>query len=257
MPEISPSKYMVQASWDDVPHLDEKTKREMMASYPPYMRDARTKGIPSMGAGAIYPIAWEDVSCDPFPIPDFWPRGYGMDVGWKHPTAAIWLAKNPADLTIYAYSEYRQSERKPLEHAQAIKARGTWMKGAIDPSSQNSTIADGQKLIRQYRTLGLKLVTANNEVHSALDHIWTMLATGRLVFFNTLRMTENEYRNYRRVEKKDENGATRSKIVKAHDDLMDALRYGVMTFDAISGVRPAEQRQGASSPAVADSQAGY
>ena len=29
MPQISPSRYMVNAGWDDVPHLDEQTKREL------------------------------------------------------------------------------------------------------------------------------------------------------------------------------------------------------------------------------------
>jgi len=35
MGEISASKYVVQAGWSSVPHLDEKTKRELLASTPP------------------------------------------------------------------------------------------------------------------------------------------------------------------------------------------------------------------------------
>ena len=34
MPEITASKYLVEISWDDVPHLDEKTKRELLESTP-------------------------------------------------------------------------------------------------------------------------------------------------------------------------------------------------------------------------------
>ena len=30
MGEVSPSRYVVQAGWDSVPHLDEKTKRELL-----------------------------------------------------------------------------------------------------------------------------------------------------------------------------------------------------------------------------------
>jgi hypothetical protein len=43
--EISASKYMVTASWEDAPHLDEKTKAELLAATPPYLRDPRSKGI--------------------------------------------------------------------------------------------------------------------------------------------------------------------------------------------------------------------
>ena len=74
MPEISPSRYMVNAGWDDVPHLDEKAKRELLESTPPYLQDAVSKGLPSLGAGAVWPIALSDVLVDPFPIPPHWPR---------------------------------------------------------------------------------------------------------------------------------------------------------------------------------------
>lgn len=257
MPEVTSSRYMVQAGWDDVPHLDAKTKAELLRGTPPYLRDARSKGIPTMGAGMIYPIPWEEVTCDPFQIPDFWPRGYGMDVGWKHPTAAIWLAKDPVTGVLYAYSEYRQRERKPLEHSEAIKLRGKWITGAVDPSANNTSIADGNKLLKQYRGHGLNLIKANNEVHSALDYIWTQLSTGRLVLFSTLTKTESEYVRYRRVDKKNSDGVVKPTIIKVDDDLMDALRYGVMTFDQIGAVKPAQSRDMNPTPTVADPTTGY
>ena len=36
------------AGWDDVPHLEERTKTELLESTPPHLRDARSKGIPSL-----------------------------------------------------------------------------------------------------------------------------------------------------------------------------------------------------------------
>jgi phage terminase large subunit-like protein len=50
------SKYVVQAGWKDVPHLDEEEKRKLVANTPPYQIKARTDGEPTLGAGAIYPI---------------------------------------------------------------------------------------------------------------------------------------------------------------------------------------------------------
>jgi hypothetical protein len=57
-------KYTVTAGWDDVPHLSAETKAELFASIPPHHRDARSKGIPVLGRGAIYPVAETAIVCD-------------------------------------------------------------------------------------------------------------------------------------------------------------------------------------------------
>lgn len=256
MPEASKSRYLVQASWDDVPHLSDKAKADLMASTPHYMRDARAKGIPSLGAGAIYPIPWEDVSCDPFPIPDHWRRCYGLDVGWNR-TAAMWKAEDPITGVIYSYSEYYGAKAVPLIHAEAIKARGAWIRGAIDPASRGRSQVDGKRLAAEYTDLGLALTMAENAVEAGLDHNWMLLSTRRHIYFNTLTNTEREYRLYRRVRKQDENGVTTVKIVKKDDHLMDADRYGLMTFDKIARVRPAEDRESVAFTGAADPKAGY
>lgn len=257
MPEISPSKYLVQAGWDDVPHLNQRTKEELYRSTPPYLREARSKGIPQLGAGAIYPIAWEDVSVDPFQIPGYWRRCYALDVGWKR-TAAMWMAEDPSDGTKYAYAEYYGAQEIPTIHATAIKARGEWIPGCIDPASRGRNQKDGTRLVTEYQAMGLDLVNAINDVEAGLSVVWELLATGRLKFFKTLQRTAGEYRIYRRAQKKDENGVTRVKVVKENDHLMDCLRYDVMTFDKIAKVRPAgTSTQGHGSHIAGDRKAGY
>lgn len=233
MPEISPSKYTVHAGWDDVPHLTEQTKRELEASTPPYLRKARTKGLPGLGAGAIYPVDLDDgIYCTPFPIPEFWEKAYGMDVGWKR-TAAVWLTQNPSDGVMYAYAEYYRGRALPLIHSEAIQTRGRWIKGAIDPASRASSQSDGKKLFVQYKDAGLHLRLANNAVTAGIDHVWTLLSTRRLRFFNTLSYLPKEYEMYHR----DEDGV----IVKENDHLLDALRYVIMTWDKVKGTRPNDE----------------
>lgn len=55
-----PPKYVVNATWDDVPHLSDEAKGALKAGIPPYQLDARARGIPALGAGVIYPVPEED-----------------------------------------------------------------------------------------------------------------------------------------------------------------------------------------------------
>jgi len=215
------TKAYVAATWDDAPHLTDAQKAEMWASIPPYQRDARSKGIPSVGAGAIYPVPLDDITCDDFVIPDHWPRGYGMDVGWKA-TAAIWGAwdRDGSKDCIYLYREYKRGQAEPPVHVAAIQSPGNRMSGAIDPASRGRGQRDGTKLIEDYIDLGLNLVPAKNAVEAGLFEVYHRLTTGRLKIMKSLAQTIQEIRLYRRDE--------RGQIVKENDHLMDAMRYLIL-----------------------------
>lgn len=233
MPEITPSRYMVMAGWDDVPHLDEKTKASLIASYKPHELEARTKGVPSLGAGAIYPIEEAAFVVAPFQIPDFWPRFYAMDVGWKR-TAVLWFAWDRSIDCLYIYTEHYRGQAEPSIHASAIKARGEWIKGVVDPAARGRSQNDGGQLIQNYMDLGLKLTPANNSVEAGIDLVFERLSTGRLKVFSTVRNLLTEMRIYRRDEK--------GKIVKENDHSCDAMRYGTVSGTAVAQTKPFEQR---------------
>ena len=220
MPEISASKYLVMAGWNDVPHIDEKTKAELLESTPPHLRDARSKGVPSLGSGAIYPVEESEIKVKPFEIPDFWARVYALDVGWNR-TAAVWGALDPDADVLYIYSEHYQGQAEPSVHAEAIRGRGKWIPGVIDPASRGRSQFDGEKLFQTYKELGLDIHPAKNSVEAGIYAVWQSLASGRLKIFDTCHNFFAEYRIYRRDE--------RGHIVKEHDHLMDAARYLVMT----------------------------
>lgn len=249
MPEISESKFLVQAGWQDIPHLDEKTQADLIASTPPHLRDARTKGIPSLGAGAIYPIELSEVLCDPFPIPAYWPVMYSLDVGWRR-TAALWAAWDRTVDCVYLYTEHYRGQAEPSIHATAIKARGEWIPGVIDPAARGRAQKDGEQLIESYRGLGLNLVPANNAVEAGIYAVWERLSTGRLKVFKTMQNWQAEYRLYRR----DENG----KIVKEFDHLMDNTRYVVLSIRERAICRPvANERHVIGSAGGGDPTTGY
>lgn len=229
---VEGAKYVVMASWDDAPHLSEKARAKLWESIPPFQRDARSKGIPQLGAGAIYPVPESDIVIDDFPIPEHWPRAFGMDVGWNR-TAAIWGARNPETDIVYLFSEHYRGEAEPVVHAQAIKAPGEWIPGVIDPASRGRQQADGLQLLQLYIDLGLKLDVADNGVESGIYEVWQRLSSGRLKVFKSLSNWRYEFRLYRRDEK--------GRIVKANDHAMDATRYLIKSGIDKMRTRPVEK----------------
>jgi phage terminase large subunit-like protein len=212
-------KVVISATWDDVPHLTADTKAELFASIPAYQRDSRTKGIPQLGSGAIYQIADEDILVKPFEIPAHWPRGYGLDVGWNR-TAAIWGAQDLETGVLYLYSEHYLAHEEPHVHSQAIKSRGEWIPGFIDPAAKGRSQKDGSQLIEEYRKQGLKVQPAINAVEAGIYACEQMMFSGRLKAFTSLSNWYSELRLYRR----DQQG----KVVKERDHAMDSMRYLVM-----------------------------
>lgn len=211
---------VVMATWDDAPHLSKDQKEMLWSSIPPYQRDARSKGIPQLGSGAIYPVPESEIVVAPFEIPDYWPRVYGLDVGWNR-TACIWAAIDRDSGSIYLYSEHYQGHAEPSIHASAIQARGKWINGVIDPAARGRSQIDGDQLLQNYRDLGLNIRKADNTVEAGIYNVWQGLSSGRIKVFNTLRSWLSEFRIYRRDEK--------GKIIKQDDHLMDATRYLIMT----------------------------
>lgn len=225
------SKFVIMATWDDCGHLSEGMKKELWDSIPPYQRDARSKGVPQLGSGAIYPVPESQFVVDDFPVPEHWPRLYAQDVGWNR-TAVPWGAWDRESDIVYLYSEHYMGEALPVVHAQAIKARGEWIPGVIDPAARGRAQQDGNQLLSQYRDLGLDLSIANNAVEAGIYEVWQRLSTGRLKVFRSLQNWLYEFRLYRRDEK--------GRIVKKDDHLMDATRYLVMGLDHAK-TKPAEQ----------------
>ena len=227
--EQTSSQYVVQAGWDDVPHLSAATKAEMLAAMPAYQRDARTRGLPLLGAGAIYPVPEDDFFVDDFPIPPHWLRAYGMDVGWNR-TAAVWGAYDREADRWTLYHEHYRGQAEPSVHAAAIKAPGAWIHGVIDPASTGAAQRDGKRLIDDYGALGLHLDYAEHAREAGIYQVWERLSTGRLKVCKSLANWRKEARLYRRDEK--------GRIVKRDDHLMDATRYLVMSGLTVATVVP-------------------
>ena len=230
------SKYVVQAGWKDVPHLDEEERRKLSANTPPYQIQARTEGEPALGAGAVYPIDEAEVVIPDRAIPEDWPLAYGMDVGWNR-TAVVWGAREPGSGVIYLYSEHYQGQGEPASHAEAIRGRGEWIPGVIDPACLGSSQIDGRTLMQVYGRLGLMLGPAENAVEAGITEVWNLLVSGRLKVMEGLSNWRREFRKYHR----DDKGS--GKIVKRDDHLMDATRYLIVSGRTRMRTKPQPEPQ--------------
>jgi phage terminase large subunit-like protein len=221
-PAEFPHRYVLQATWEDVPHLSKEWKEKTLKSLPEHERAVRAKGLPYLGAGRIFPYLEEDVIVEPFIIPIWWERAYGLDVGWNC-TAAVWGARDPESNIIYIYSEHVLGKVLPVVHSAAINERGNYIWGAIDPrGADNRSQQDGTRLIDIYERQGLNLVLADNTLEAGLSKQQQLYETGQLKIFRTCPKTIAEWLIYRRNED--------GKIVNKNAfHCMDAVRYLIMT----------------------------
>lgn len=224
-----PVKFVIMATWDDVPHLSADAKKELWDSIPPFQRDARSKGVPQLGAGAIFPIQEEDITVPDFEIPEKWPRCFALDIGWNR-TAALYAAIDPQTQTRFIYSEYYRSQAEPIIHVQGFAARGLWIPGVIDPAGRGRNQKDGSRMIEEYKALKCDLEPARNTVEAGLLKTWQSFSTGRTKVFRSCTNFFAEYRLYRRNDK--------GEVVKENDHLMDCARYLEMSGYDRAKTRP-------------------
>lgn len=223
--EPSPDRCDVNMTIEDALHIPESERQKIIDSYPLHERGARIRGEPMLGSGAIFPIADEDIACDPFPMenaPFFWLELAGIDFGWDHPTAAVKGLYNPQDDIVYITNTYKRREATPLVHAAALRPWGAipfaWPHDGLQHDK-----GSGVPLKEIYRNEGLNMLSENarfedgsNGVEAGIAEMLMRMETGRFKVFRHLTDWFEEKRMYHRRE---------GKIWKEFDDLMAASRY--------------------------------
>ena len=64
---------------------------------------------------------------DPVMLEEHWPRICGIDFGFDHPTACVWLAHDTEEDVLYVYDCYRQAKASPAVHSAIIKTRPSFI----------------------------------------------------------------------------------------------------------------------------------
>lgn len=240
--EIKPGQLLVRATWDDAPHLSIEARTQRLASMLPYERDMRAKGLPVMGSGLIFPISEDKIMCNPFTIPDEWPRIAGIDFAGSgtegHPTALVVIATDPQTDISYIYDTYRESGKTIPEHWLSMKRIGdvpiSWPHdGAVQDRG------GGGSYSQQYRDQGANMLerlftnppidgqkegSGGRAVKPGLTAMYAAMKEGQFKVFSNQTEWFEEFRNY--YMKPNKSGVI--EIVKEKDDLMSATRYAFM-----------------------------
>lgn len=220
------SRHVVTMTISDAEHYTPAQRQEIIDSYPPHEREARTKGIPSMGSGRVFPITEESITVAPFPIPPSWVQINGIDFGWDHPFAGVNCAWDRDADVFYVCKEYAQREATPIIHSAAIKPWGTWIPVAWPHDGMQHDKGSGTALKPQYDAQGLNLCAekatfedGSNGVEAGIMEMLDRMQTGRWKVFSTCGGWFGEFRLYHRVD---------GLIVKLKDDRISASRYAYM-----------------------------
>jgi len=220
------SRAIVRMTIDDAEHYTKEQRAAIIASYPRHEREARAKGIPTLGSGRVFPVADEDVLIEPFPLPAHWARLGALDFGWDHPTAAVEIAWDRDADVIYVVRSYRVREATPMQHAMVLRTWGDHLRFAWPHDGLQHDKGSGEQLAEQYRKNGLKMLPeratfadGTNGVEAGVSEMLERMESGRLKVFGILTEWFDEFRLYHRKD---------GRIVKEMDDILSATRYAVM-----------------------------
>ena len=223
----SRAQFCMRKGWDDAPHLDERVKEELLASFPAHQREMRTKGVPMLGHGRIYDLAEEDVVCGPFDIPRHFRVIDGMDFGWDHPQAHVQLVIDPDSETFYVTRSWRKRHALADVAWGAVKAWAKDVPTAWPADGLQTEKGSGKQQRRYYTEAGFRMLTehatwadGSNGVEAGLMEIRDLMLKGKFKFFAGQRDAMDEFLQYHR----DENG----RLVKVGEDILDAVRYAYM-----------------------------
>lgn len=218
--------HLTMMTIEDVEHYTAEQRAAIVASYPAFERDARTKGIPQLGSGRVFPVNDDDLKVEAFPIPAHWPQIGGLDFGWDHPSAAVRVAWDRDNDVLYIIAAHRAREQTPVLFSASLKPWGAWLPFSWPHDGLQHDKGSGHELAAQYRAQGLNLLKVNatfedgsNGLEAGISEMLDRMQTGRLQVFSHLAQWFEEFNLYHRKE---------GLIVKLTDDLLSATRYAIM-----------------------------
>ena len=157
--EPSSDRSVITMTIDDVAHFTAEERAAIIASYPAHEREARTRGVPTLGSGRIFPVSEDSIACEPREFPEYFVRIGGMDFGWDHPFAAVEVVWDRDADVVYVARCLRIREATPVQHAAALRHWGAGLPWSWPRDGGRQTLEGaGVALAKQYEREGLYML---------------------------------------------------------------------------------------------------
>lgn len=225
--DLADGQFLLNVTWDDAPHLDDDTKAQILSAIPEYQREMRSKGVPVLGSGIIFPISDEEITCAPFKCPDHFHVLNGLDFGWSHPQACVQLWHDRDEDILYLAHAWKRSELDAVQAWTAVKGWSSNVPVAWPHDGLQHEKSGGLQLKGEYSKAGFRMLgehatwpEGGMSVESGLWQMLQYMRDCRFKVFSTLTDWFEEKRMYHR----DDGG----KVIKIKDDLISATRYAFM-----------------------------
>lgn len=224
--EVGTSRGHIVMGLDDRPDFTPEQRAAILAKYPEHERDARAKGLPMLGSGRVFTVLPEALYDEPREyISPQWVKLWGIDFGIDHPFAGVLTAWDRDTDVFYILDAFKLKNQSHREHAARMKPIGIEVPVAW-PSDGNSRQKDGVIVKNLYKGEGLTMLSEHaqfsNKSVSVEAGIMQMEAAMRAGQFKVARHLQEWFAEFGLYHRRD------GKIVKEHDDLMDATRYAWM-----------------------------
>jgi phage terminase large subunit-like protein len=235
-------RFLVEPSSDRQPfritsseakHITEERRAELVSEYSDAERETRLEGTPQLGTGPVFPVELLSGMIRPFNPDDLpsWARHVvGIDFGFDHPFAAVYIAWDHQTGSVWVIDSFRMERSSALYHVQRIHGmtRGLRIPIAFPHDGNVHDKGSGLPLAQQYKSFGANMMsthavnhgTKQNNIEPALEDIREMMFSGKLTIAGHNAELIEEMRTYHRDED--------YRIVKQRDDLVSAFRYACM-----------------------------
>jgi phage terminase large subunit-like protein len=231
--EEAADRITINMSIDEAEHFSPQQRTALIASWPAYMRECRSTGQPMAGEGRVFTTPEASIvepRLQEREIPLWWRKIWGIDIGIRHPFAAVLLLWDREADVIHVHRTIRMSDQTPVMHAAAMKAIAINVPVAWPKDAGDRDRGTGIPVRELYKAQGLKMLAepashpASYGGHSMSTEAGIMdwdqrEQLGQLKVASDLHEWIEERRNYHTKD---------GLIVKVRDDLMSATRIGLM-----------------------------
>jgi phage terminase large subunit-like protein len=235
-------RFLVEPSSDRAPfritsieakHITAERRAELVGEYSDAERETRLEGTPQLGTGPVFPVELLSGmirSFNPDDLPSWARHVVGIDFGFDHPFAAVYICWDHQSGQVWVLDSFRMERSSALYHVQRIHSmtRGLRIPIAFPHDGHTHDKGSGLPLAQQYKGFGANMMATHavnhgskqNNIEPALEEMREMMFSGRMTIAGHNSELIEEMRTYHRDED--------YRIVKQRDDLVSAFRYACM-----------------------------